>query len=195
MSASRPKKGKIIPRKPLEVPAPVKPKVVAARPAKRQNPALLRQLQKSKAAAEASSNRNGTPSRSSGNASSTSVSGPGTPVIGSQANTPITIDSTDEGEEDDDDEDELEEVEIPAATEGSSTRHATPATPHTLGSTTMETPGALTTDIDTGGEEHYDYADLDDDEETGEPEPVIQLEIGGETPEEKAKRIAMAMRK
>ncbi|BEI91040.1 uncharacterized protein CcaverHIS019_0311100 [Cutaneotrichosporon cavernicola] len=75
----------------------------------------------------------------------------------------------------DEEEDEFEEVEIPAATSASM-----PGTPAT------GTPADVGTSAGEGG-----YPDTDEEDDN----QVIRLEIGGETEEEKAKRIAMAMRK
>lgn len=59
----------------------------------------------------------------------------------------------------------------------------------------MDTPGTNTTapSID----DNFDgYGDEEEEEEEGgEKDDVIRLEIGGENEEEKAKRIALAMRK
>lgn len=62
------------------------------------------------------------------------------------------------------------------------------------------TPGSTHFDGMANGESLETVEDgigyLDEDEEDDDEESqVIRLEIGGETPEEKAKRIALAMRK
>lgn len=70
-----------------------------------------------------------------------------------------------------------------------------PGTPTTPGTnlTAATTPGGGTTAGDTDADP---YGDDEDDEDSGEDgDGVIRLEIGGETPEEKAKRIALATRK
>jgi hypothetical protein len=106
---------------------------------------------------------------------------------GSTSQTAISIPSEDEEDEDDDD---FEEVAIPGA--------STPITPGTgtgRQGSVMDTPGTNTTapSID----DNFDgYGDEDEEEEEGgEKDDVIRLEIGGENEEEKAKRIALAMRK
>ncbi|GMK53781.1 hypothetical protein CspeluHIS016_0103670 [Cutaneotrichosporon spelunceum] len=92
---------------------------------------------------------------------------------------PISVHSHDE------EEDEFEEVEIPTAASTS-----TPGTPVgrsvATGSPGTGTPADMGV---TAGEGGYPDTDEEDDNQ------VIRLEIGGETEEEKAKRIAMAMRK
>ncbi|WWC88411.1 uncharacterized protein L201_003322 [Kwoniella dendrophila CBS 6074] len=98
-----------------------------------------------------------------------------------------TISSDDEDEEED-----FEEVPIPSAAGPSSPY---PGTPNTTGNITAgNTPGTNTTapsiDYDLEG-----YGDSDDESGDGENDGVIHLEIGGETAEEKAKRIALALRK
>lgn len=97
---------------------------------------------------------------------------------------PITIPSSPENVEEDD---EFEEVAIPIA--GPSTVPGTPGTPMTPYS--MSTPNVNGTSVAVSDDEHG-YMD---EEEEEEEEQVIRLEIGGETPEEKAKRLALAMRK
>lgn len=83
-------------------------------------------------------------------------------------------------------EDEFEEVEIPGTTGA--------ATPDGLssvaGPSTVATPDAdgLNTSMMSVEEDNEDF---DEDEE----EQVISVEIGGETQEEKEKRIALALRK
>jgi hypothetical protein len=64
-----------------------------------------------------------------------------------------------------------------------------PGTPHT-NRTARTTPAATT-----AGETDEDPYAEDDDEKSEDGDGVIRLEIGGETPEEKAKRIALALRK
>lgn len=86
---------------------------------------------------------------------------------------PISVHSS--LQDDDDDEDEFEEVEIPAA--GSASMPGTPAT------------GTLADFGTSAGEGGHSDSDEEGDNQ------VIRLEIGGETEEEKAKRIALAMRK
>jgi len=104
---------------------------------------------------------------------------------GQTSQTAISIPSEDE---EDEDEDDFEEVAIPGA--------STPITPGTgRQGSVMDTPGTNTTapSID----DNFDgYGDEEEEgEEGGEKDDVIRLEIGGENEEEKAKRIALAMRK
>ncbi|WWC71011.1 uncharacterized protein I206_104964 [Kwoniella pini CBS 10737] len=100
-----------------------------------------------------------------------------------------SVRSTDEEDEDD----EFEEVAIPSIAGPSSPY---PGTPNTGGNITAgTTPGTNTTapsiDYDLDG-----YGEGSGDESAEEEEDgVIHLEIGGETAEEKAKRIALALRK
>lgn len=112
---------------------------------------------------------------------------------GRTSQTAISIPS--DGEEAEDDEDEFEEVEIPAGQAGPSSG---PNTPGTGGSrqqsVAVDTPGTNTTapSID----DDFDGFGDDDEEEGGEQDDgVIRVEFGGENEEEKAKRIALAMRK
>lgn len=103
---------------------------------------------------------------------------------GRTSQTAISIPSEDEDQ--DEDEDDFEEVAIPGA--------STPVTPARGQSVATNTPGTNTTapsiDDDFDG-----YGDEEEEEEGGEKDDVIRLEIGGENDEEKAKRIALAMRK
>lgn len=85
----------------------------------------------------------------------------------------------------DEEEDEFEEVEIPG------TGVATPdGLSSVAGPSTVATPDGdgLDTSMMSVEEDHEDF---DDEEE----EQVISVEIGGETQEEKEKRIALALRK
>jgi hypothetical protein len=104
---------------------------------------------------------------------------------------PISVHGTSsENNEDDDEDDEEDFEEVPIPSAGPSSPF--PGTPQTAGTirTAEGTPGTLTSapSIDD------DYAGYGESSE-GEEEEVIRLEIGGETEEEKAKRIALAMRK
>lgn len=103
---------------------------------------------------------------------------------------PISVDATsDEAETEEDEEDDFEEVPIPQA--GPSSPY--PETPKTMLIGGTATPGDVGTPASV--EEAYaGYGEGSEDEDE-EDDGVIRLEIGGETPEEKAKRIAMAMRK
>lgn len=66
-----------------------------------------------------------------------------------------------------------------------------PGTPVSRGTaiTAATTPGDMT--AESGAEGYGEY----DEDESEEDEGVIRVEIGGETPEEKAKRIALSLRK
>lgn len=94
---------------------------------------------------------------------------------------PISVHSSLGHDDDDEDEDEFEEVEIPVAA-GSASMPGTPTsgTPADVGTSAAAGDGG-------GG-----YSDSDSEEDANQ---VIRLEIGGETEEQKAKRIALAMRK
>lgn len=103
----------------------------------------------------------------------------------------IHIASTTDDEEED--EDEFEEVAIPTISApvtpgGTISGPGTPAT-HATARTGATTPADLTAE---SGAEGYDGYDVD---ESDEDDGVIRVEIGGETPEQKAKRLAMALRK
>ncbi|WVR06564.1 hypothetical protein IAU60_003595 [Kwoniella sp. DSM 27419] len=104
---------------------------------------------------------------------------------------PISVSS---GTDDQDEDDDFEEVPIPATAGPSSPYPGTPTTPGTA-LTHATTPGTVTTapsiDDDFDGYGGADGGESEDDNDDG----VIHLEIGGETAEEKAKRIALAMRK
>lgn len=98
--------------------------------------------------------------------------------------------------------DDFEEVPIPTtpgARAKSQNASAGPSSPYPYSAATPTTPGTNVTARNTpaattAGETDEDpYAEDDDEEEEGDG--VIRLEIGGETPEEKAKRIALALRK
>lgn len=91
-------------------------------------------------------------------------------------NSPISVHSS--MHDGDEDEDEFEEVEIPVA--ASTSMPGTPAS---------GIPGDFGNGDATG---QGRYPDSDDGEDENQ---VIRLEIGGETEEEKARRIALAMRK
>lgn len=88
------------------------------------------------------------------------------------------------GDSEDEDEDEFEEVEIPGTGVG------TPDGLSTAGPSTVATPigGGIDASVISAEEDNEDF---DEDEE----EQVISVEIGGETKEQKEKRIALAMRK
>lgn len=94
---------------------------------------------------------------------------------------PISVHSS--MQDDDEDEDDLEEVEIPPT--ASASMPGTPASG--VGSAANYGGGS---DVNGGGGAGG-YNSTDDEEDA----QVIRLEIGGETEEEKAKRIALAMRK
>ncbi|KAL7420524.1 hypothetical protein Q5752_004474 [Cryptotrichosporon argae] len=121
---------------------------------------------------------------------------------------PIVVD---DDEDVDEDEDEFEEVAIPSGPTTSA-----PGTPLTRGTSTAGTPGAFTDDtggtgltdgLDTDGTDGIeevdgvddagiDLGDLDEPSQSQKQgDEVIRLEIGGETDEQKARRIALAMRK
>lgn len=106
-------------------------------------------------------------------------------VAAGTSSKPVSIPSS--GEEDE--EDDFEEVAIPSA--GPSTAPGTPGTPGRA-VTGVSTPGTNTTapSID---DDYAGYGEEEDEEK--EDDGVIRLEFGGETPEEKAKRIALALRK
>jgi hypothetical protein len=103
---------------------------------------------------------------------------------------PISVHST---ADEDEEEDDFEEVPIPS---GPSSPY--PDTPGSGTNVTRHTtPGTVTTapSVDDN------FGDRDDEGESSasgsgtEGDGVIRVEIGGETPEEKAKRIALALRK
>lgn len=103
----------------------------------------------------------------------------------------------------DDESDDFEEVAIPT-TPGSRVKSANasagPSSPYPYSRTgTPNTPGTNLTAANTPAPTTAGETDEDpyaEDEESGdEGGGVIRLEIGGETPEEKAKRIALALRK
>lgn len=110
---------------------------------------------------------------------------------------PIVIHSTtdedndEDGDDDEEEDDEMEEVAIPGEA-GPSSPYST--TPQTGGTAMTGTPGTVGTpgSID---EAYGGYGEGSDEEEGEADDGVIRLEFGGETPEEKAKRIALAMRK
>lgn len=81
-----------------------------------------------------------------------------------------------------DEEDEFEEVDIPGSNVGSSA-------PGTPGSVATGADGADTT-VDVSA-----VSESESEEEADGEEQVIRLELGGETAEEKAKKLAWAMRK
>lgn len=96
--------------------------------------------------------------------------------------------------DDDDDEDDLEEVPIPLA--GPSSPY--PGTPTTQGTNltrATNTPGTIDTGDDSDEDEAGVYSDGHDINTGEEVAGVLTLEIGGETPEERERRIALAMRK
>jgi hypothetical protein len=105
---------------------------------------------------------------------------------GQTSNTAISIPSEDE---DDEDEDDFEEVAIP----GQGGPSSAPTTPARHQSVATDTPGTNTTapSID----DNFDGFDEGEEDDAGKGDEVIRLEIGGENEEEKAKRIALAMRK
>ena len=90
-------------------------------------------------------------------------------------------------------EDEFEEVPIPSVAGPSS---PFPGTPNTGGNLTRgTTPGTVTTapSVDDNYDGYQDEASGEEDQPGGDG--IIRLEIGGETPEDRAKRIALALRK
>jgi hypothetical protein len=108
---------------------------------------------------------------------------------GQTSQTAISIPSDEDIEDEDEDEDDFEEVAIPDQA-GPSSAPTTPAG-HLVSA--VNTPGTNTTapSID----DDFEGFGEDDDEEGEKQDEVIRLEIGGENEEEKAKRIALAMRK
>lgn len=187
MSASRPKVGRIKPKPKVEQEA-AKAEIKKATSAQIRTPAARSRLDQrtmphdasppavaaQKAAAAATKAAAQTQAESSRNGSSTA---------------PISIEGTsDEAETDGDEEDDFEEVPIPQA--GPSSPY--PETPKTTATGATGTPG----DVGTPASVEEVYAGYgEDSEEDEEDDGVIRLKFGGETPEEKAKRIAMAMRK
>lgn len=109
---------------------------------------------------------------------------------GQTSNTAISIPSASE-DEDEEDEDDFEEVAIPGQGQGGPS--SAPTTPARQGSVAIDTPGTNTTapSID----DNFDGFDEEEEDDAGKGDEVIRLEIGGENDEEKAKRIALAMRK
>ena len=105
---------------------------------------------------------------------------------GSTTQTAISVPS--EGE-DDDEEDDFEEVPIPGPSSG----------PNTPGSsvrprTDVDTPGT-NTPAPSVDDDFEGYGDEEDEEDDGKKDDIIRVEFGGENEEEKARRIALAMRK
>ncbi|WVQ96321.1 hypothetical protein IAU59_003425 [Kwoniella sp. CBS 9459] len=186
MSASRPKSSKVIQRPPTITLPKQKPKGLATTP-KTKRPLV---------------SENVTPNNNAIRRAPTS--GPRSEITSSlekgkgkakpPPSEPITISSSDEDEGDE--EDDFEEVPIPSAAGPSSPYPGTPTTPGT-NLTHGTTPGTVTTapsiDDDFGG--YGEGSGLDEDSADEKDDGVIHLEIGGETAEEKAKRIAFAMRK
>ncbi|KAK8858825.1 hypothetical protein IAR55_003055 [Kwoniella newhampshirensis] len=95
-----------------------------------------------------------------------------------------------------DEEDEFEEVPIPDSA-GPSSPYPGPGTPTTPGTnlTHGTTPGGSVTTAPSVDDNFNGYGDDESGEGSEEDDGVIHLEIGGETAEEKAKRIALALRK
>jgi len=103
---------------------------------------------------------------------------------------------------DEDEDDDFEEVAVPATATTSSPYPGTPTT--AANHTNPATPGTVTTApsidddfdadsrVESGSEVAAESDDAEDDMATA---GVIRVEIGGETIEERAKRIAMALRK
>ncbi|WVQ73331.1 hypothetical protein IAR50_002899 [Cryptococcus sp. DSM 104548] len=169
MSASRPKRKMIIP-KPRGIQA-----IAATLPQGRPAPA---QSGKSPAATSASTSRRGTPRPATSSKSKAEGKGK---TNGSTAVSPISIASTIQmiSSDDEEEDDDLEEVPIPSAPE--STYPNTPTSQPTGGASTPLVSGPIAEEEE------------EDDEE--EDDGVIHLEIGGETAEEKEKRIALMNRK
>lgn len=108
---------------------------------------------------------------------------------GQTSNTAISIPSEDE---DEDDEDDFEEVAIP----GQGGPSSAPTTPARHQSVATDTPGTGTNTTAPSIDDNFDgFDDEEEEEDAGKGDEVIRLEIGGENEEEKAKRIALAMRK
>ncbi|WVQ84392.1 hypothetical protein IAT38_006544 [Cryptococcus sp. DSM 104549] len=170
MSASRPKGKKIIP-KPRGVAAlaasiPQRPRSESSRASGTASPRVVP--------------RGGAPSRG---VTPRLDKGKGKAV---RPETPISVSSGSPSVRADDDEDDFEEVPIPASAGPSSPFPTTPGTNGTHGTRTA--PGS----VDPAGNDEEEEDESDEEEEG---DGVIHLEIGGETAEEKAKRIALAMRK
>ena len=94
-----------------------------------------------------------------------------------------------------DEEDDLVEVPIPSVAGPSSPYPGTPTTPGNLTKPTTPATGTTAPSID---DDCAGYGEGDDGNEEGTQGTeagVIRLEIGGELPEDRAKRISMAMRK
>jgi xeroderma pigmentosum group C-complementing protein len=102
---------------------------------------------------------------------------------------PISVYSTSSKDEDEDEDEELEEVPIPS---GPSSPY--PGPPHTPGTTTNPTAGTTPGTATTAPSVDDEYAEYGESS-SSEGNEVIRLEIGGETEEEKARRIALALRK
>ena len=102
---------------------------------------------------------------------------------------PIVVASMSENEDED-----FEEVPIPSAANPSSPYVGTPTT--TGRNPSQGHTASLPTSPFSVNDDYAGYDDQQDDENEDEgQDDVIRLEIGGETPEEKAKRIAFALRK
>ena len=102
---------------------------------------------------------------------------------------PIAVAIGSENEDED-----FEEVPIPSAADQSSPYAGTPATPGTYPS--QGRTASIPTSPRTMDDEYAGYdAEQDDEEENHGQDDGIRLEIGGESPEERAKRIAFALRK
>lgn len=115
----------------------------------------------------------------------------GATAKGGSSHTAISIPSEDEEE----DEDDFEEVPIPSDVAGPSSQPGTPGS-SIRHRTDVDTPGTNTTapSIDDDFEGYGEEEDGEEGEEQGD-DGVIRVELGGETEEEKAKRIALALRK
>ncbi|WVF68799.1 hypothetical protein IAT40_003571 [Kwoniella sp. CBS 6097] len=188
MSASRPKSSKVIQRPPTITVPKQKPKATAAAtPKTRRPPAPV-----SGNITPDNAVRRAPPSGPRSEATSSVGKAKGKGKAKAPLSEPITISS----DEDEDEEDDFEEVPIPSAAGPSSPYPGTPTTPGT-NLTHATTPGTVTTapsiDDDFGG--YGEGSGMDDDSADEKDDGVIHLEIGGETAEEKAKRIALAMRK
>ncbi|ODN81917.1 hypothetical protein L202_02261 [Cryptococcus amylolentus CBS 6039] len=171
MSASRPKRKMIIP-KPRGIQA-----IAATLP--HGSPAAAQSGKFTPAASAGSSRSTPRPATSNKGRGEKEVQGKGK-SIGSTAVSPISIASTVQviSSDDDEEDEDLEEVPIPTA----------PSSPYP--NTPISQPTGTSTPL-VG--EHA--AEDEDDEDEEEDDGVIHLEIGGETAEEKAKRIALMNRK
>ncbi|OCF37288.1 hypothetical protein I316_01197 [Kwoniella heveanensis BCC8398] len=187
MSASRPKSSKVIQRPPTIALPKQKPKATPNTPKTRRPP-----VPGDAHVTPNSAVRRPLPPAPRSGPSSSVEKGKGK-AKAPPPSEPITISS--DGDEEDED-DDFEEVPIPSAAGPSSPYPGTPTTPGT-NLTHGTTPGTVTTapsiDDDFGG--YGEESGGDDSADENDEDGVIHLELGGETAEDKAKRIALAMRK